>query len=223
MRIEYLKEVSSTNDYIRRYLDGGEDVIVCAERQSAGRGTKGRSFLSEKGGVYLTALTFPKDLPACEAFTVMTHAAVSVCRTVASFGAVPEIKWPNDILVGGRKIAGILIENMLSGEFVRASVVGIGLNVSNDLTGLSGIATRLSDHAAATVFAARERLIEAYGRESDLCEYLSFVRFLGRTVTVKEGDKEYLARAKAILPDGRLEIEADGTRALSAAEISIGW
>lgn len=221
-----LEETSSTNDYIRQFLEEGEDVVVCARRQSAGRGTKGRSFLSEEGGVYLSKLTFYKNLPAGEAFRVMTHAAVAVCRTAERFGARPELKWPNDVLAERKKLAGILIENILEGDRVKASVVGIGLNVSNPLTGLEDIAVRLKELSSLPPSAeeVRDALIWELGRESSFSDYLSYVRFLGRTVSVTEGERQYTAVARELLPDGRLLVTAAGERRLlSAAEISIGW
>ncbi len=226
MRIISLEETASTNDFIRSFLCGGEDVIVTAARQTCGRGTKGRSFLSEAGGLYFSALTFyaPHALPAERAFEIMMHAAVSVARTAARFGVRPEIKWPNDILAGGRKLCGILIENVLSGGDVHASIVGIGLNVSNDLSALGGIATSLSEQTGepCTVAKARAVLIEEFLRPAAFEEYLSFVRFLGQRVTVCEGERSYPAVARRILPDGRLEVETSaGVAALSAAEIGI--
>ena len=224
MKIELLEEVGSTNDYIKRYLSGVEDVVVCAKRQTSGRGTKGRSFLSEEGGVYLSALTYYDNLPACEAFKIMTHAAVAVCRTAKEFGVEPEIKWPNDVLVNGKKLCGILIENILTGGCIKASVVGIGLNVVNELSNLKGIAVSLSELTNKSMRAedVRDRLIENYQKTSAFAEYLSYVRFLGKAVRIIEGEKESLATARRILPDGRLEIEQDGiVRALSAAEISL--
>lgn len=224
MKIELLEVTSSTNDYIKRYLERGENVIVSARRQTGGKGTKGRSFLSDEGGVYLSALTFYKNVSAADAFRVMAHAAVAVCRTAEAFGVFPEIKWANDVLAGGKKLAGILIENVFRGAYLHASIVGIGLNAENDVSALGGIAVSLSELAGKKIFAdeAREALIEAYLRESTFEEYLSRVRFLGRTVRVTEGDRQYEATAKEILCDGRLLIEEDGApRALSAAEIRI--
>lgn len=224
MKIELLEEVSSTNDYIKKYLDGGENVIVCARRQNGGKGTKGRSFLSAEGGVYLSALTFYDHFPANEAFRIMTHAAVAVCRTVQRFGVSPEIKWANDVLAGGKKLCGILIENVLSGKNVRASIVGIGLNVANDVSALNGVATSLAELCSAPLTACEVRtaLIENYQKESTFGEYLSFLKFLGKEILVRENDREFTAVARRILPDGRLEIEQNGAfRALSAAEISI--
>ncbi len=224
MKIELLDEVDSTNTYIKQYIAAGENVIVCAYRQSGGKGTKGREFVSEIGGVYLSALTFYDDLPADRAFSVMTHAAVSVCRAVQKFGVSPEIKWPNDVRVGGKKLCGILIENGITGGFIRYSVVGIGVNVVNDVSALNDIAINLAtaSHRACRVEEVRDALIRAYERRSDFAEYLSYVRFLGREVTVTEGYRIYRATAREILPDGRLVVDVGGeSRVLSAAEISL--
>lgn len=223
MKIELLDEVVSTNDCIKRYLGEGEDVIVCARRQTGGKGTKGRAFLSEEGGVYLSALTFYEGLPAAQAFTVMAHAAVAVCKTAERFGVRARIKWPNDVLADGKKLCGILIENVLAGDTVKASIVGIGINVCNNVSALGGIAVSLSSLAAgATVEAVRDALIGEYGTESDFSDYLRYLDCTGRTVRVMENGREYAAYARRVLPDGRLEIEADGAvRALSGAEISL--
>lgn len=223
MRIEYLDEVDSTNTYIRRYLEEGEDVIVCARRQTGGRGTKGRSFCSKEGGVYLSALTFYPDLPVSRAFRIMTHSAVAVCRTAKAFGADAQIKWPNDVFAAGRKLSGTLIENILSGDKVRCSVVGIGFNVNNDVSALGGIAVSLSE-LVGTVKTddVRDELISNLLREDDFADYLSFVRFLGKEITVVEGEKSFPAIARAISEDGRLIADtAAGRRTLSAAEISV--
>ena len=224
MKIELLDSVDSTNEYIRRYLPAREDVIVCADIQTGGRGTKGRSFLSCGGGVYFSALEFYHGVPAKDAFLLMMRAAVSVCRTADSFGLSPEIKWPNDVLVCGRKLAGILIENSFSGGLLDWSITGIGLNAENPLTGLENIAISLSGAAGRhiSVQQARERLTQNFRKQYTYEDYLSYVRFLGKQIRVTEGEESYIAVARNILPDGRLEIEKNGKiRALSAAEISI--
>ncbi|MDE6058499.1 MAG: biotin--[acetyl-CoA-carboxylase] ligase [Clostridia bacterium] len=224
MKIEHLTQVDSTNLYIRRYLPAGENVIVTADMQTGGKGTKGRGFLSDRGGVYLSALTFYSGFPAEQAFRVMAHAAVSVCRTAEAFGVVPEIKWANDVFVSGRKLSGILIENGFSGSELKWSIVGIGVNAENDLSQLRSIAVSLTEAAGRHITAeeAREKLIENYCKPSSFEEYLSYIRFLGNTVYVTEGEKNYRATALRILSDGRLEIDdGDKVRALSAAEISL--
>lgn len=224
MKIILLESTDSTNDYVKQLVPLRKNVIVCAGRQTSGRGTKGRAFLSEEGGVYLSALTFYEDLPASRAFEIMTHAAVAVCRMAERLGVQAEIKWPNDVLVHGKKLCGILIENGLANGFVDHSIVGIGVNASNDVSALGGIATTLSAEAGRSISAdiAREKLIESYCKPSAFAEYLQCVKFLGQRIHVTEGDREYEAVARSILPDGRLEIEEGGeVRALSSAEIRI--
>lgn len=224
MKLELLDEVDSTNTYIKRYLDGQEDVIVCARRQTGGMGTKGRSFLSDEGGLYLTALNFYENFPAENAFQIMAHSAVAVCKTAGDFGVTAQIKWPNDVLVQNRKLCGILIENVLSGKNLRASIVGIGVNVHNDVSALGGIAISLCEAAgkSLSVENVRDRLIAHWQERDSIEDYLGFVGFLGQTVTVIEGERQYRGIARRILRNGSLEIERDGERrVLSAAEISL--
>lgn len=227
MKIEILDEVDSTNSYIRRYLSSGEDRIVVAKRQTGGKGTKGRSFLSNEGGVYLSALRFFSRFPARDAFRIMQHAAVAVCRTVESYGVKAQIKWSNDVLVNGKKIAGILIENGFSGSNLVNSVVGIGLNVQNDLGELSDIAVNLNDAAGRELpfGEVRDRLIRNFC-DTDWVQSEKIYRervLLGK-ITVTERENSYLATARRVLDDGRLEIECEGeVRALSAAEISVKY
>ena len=224
MKIEILDEVQSTNEYIKRYLSSGEDVVVVAKRQTGGKGTKGRSFLSNEGGVYLTALNFYRGFFAKDAFLIMAHAATAVCKTAEHFGLAPEIKWPNDVYLAGKKLAGILIENILEGDLVKASIIGIGLNVNNDLGELSDIAISLSAAAGRKIPSeqVKEQLIQNLQKSDGFDDYLARVHFLGSEVTVVEGGKTYPARAVQICTDGRLKVEREGQEScLSAAEISL--
>lgn len=223
MKYIHLAETDSTNRYIAQYLGERENVIVTADRQTAGRGTKGRSFLSDAGGVYLSALLFPDGLAAANSFRIMAHAAVSVCRTAEAFGLRPKIKWPNDVLAEGRKLAGILIENRLVNGLVDASIVGIGLNVKNDLSSLP-IAVSMQELLPSPLSAERVRkaLIGQFLQPSGMDDYFARVGFLGTRVRISEGEREYEALACTVLPDGRLEIEEGGRiRALSSAEIRL--
>ena len=132
MRIIELAECDSTNEYLKR-LDGEEDTVVTALRQTAGKGTKGRSFSSADGGLYLSVMRFYESFPAANAFEIMINSCVAVCKTVEGFGITPVIRWANDVLVNGRKICGTLIENTFAGANIRRSIVGMGINVNNEL------------------------------------------------------------------------------------------
>ncbi len=224
MKIETLNSVDSTNEYIKRYIQDREDVAVFADVQTGGKGTKGRSFLSDMGGVYCSILTFYTDMVSSNSFLIMAHAAVAVCRTAEEYGVAPEIKWPNDVRAAERKLAGILIENGLKGDHVDYSVVGIGMNVSNDLSSLNGIAVGMKEllSSVPSVAEVRAKLLGNYLRPSTFGEYLSYIRFLGKEIDVAEGEFCYCAIARGILPDGRLEVERDGKQiTLSSAEITL--
>ena len=220
-----LKEVASTNDYAKARRGLGEDLIVTAKRQTGGRGTKGRSFVSEKGGVYLTALRFYEEYPAKQAFGLMASAAVAVCKTLESFGIKPVIKWANDIHVNGKKICGILVENTFSGENIRCAVTGIGLNVNNCLPDeLKEIATTLREETGKklSVKGVIKRLIANLQENYPVEEYLNRLGYMGRRVELVLGDERVPATLLCVDNEGRLWAETDGKkRGFVAAEVSV--
>ena len=128
----YFDEVSSTNDVLREKAAAGapEGTVVIAGAQTAGRGRRGKVWLSGPGkGVYLSLLLRPR-WPATESPYIAFFAALAAARTLERFniGAVM-LKWPNDMLVGGRKIGGVLIEPRIQRGTLEFVVVGIGINV----------------------------------------------------------------------------------------------
>ena len=219
------KEIPSTNDYAKAKRAEGRDLIVTAKRQTGGRGTKGRSFVSDDGGVYLTALHFYEDFPAKRAFEIMASAAVAVCKTIEAFGAKPVIKWANDIHVNGKKICGILMENTFSGEKITSSVIGIGLNVCNVLPqALADIATTLCQETGKrlSVRKVTKELIKNLGTFYMVEEYLSYLGYMGRSVELVLSDERVPATLLSVKDDGKLEVRTNtGERLLSSAEVSL--
>ena len=220
-----LEEIGSTNDYAKELRYAGEDLVITAGKQTSGRGTKGRSFLSEEGGVYLTLLRFYEDFPAKDAFKIMSGVAVAVCETLCFYGLSPVIKWPNDVYVGGKKICGILIENALSGNKISSSVVGVGLNVSNPLAEeLADIATSISQEGekTPTVDEVTEKLIEELCKERTIVEYRAYLGFVGEQVTLILENARVTAKLLSVDNEGRLLAEIDGEkRVFSSAEVSV--
>lgn len=186
MRYEKFVCLPSTQEYCKEKRKAGEDLLVVADFQTGGKGTKGRSFSSERGGVYLSKLTFYKDLLAKDAFQIMAGAAVAVCETIRAFGGSPLIKWPNDVFVQDKKIAGILIENVFEGNRISSSIVGIGLNVCNRLPDeLLEIATTMAlEGIIARVEEVRERLIEELLKPCSMEKYLSYLGYMRSKSTV---------------------------------------
>ena len=220
-----LKSVGSTNDYAKAKRSEGKNLLVIAEAQTRGRGTKGRSFSSLTGGVYLSALTFYEDFPAKRAFEVMQHAAAAVCETLASFSLTPTIKWPNDIFVGGKKICGILIENMFVGNNLRSTVVGIGLNICNPLPEeLQEIATTVALELGKEVDfdEVESALLEKLTGESLAKSYARYLGWLGKRVKLLVADKEIYAKLIGVNEQGELLAQTkNGVEKFAAAEVSV--
>lgn len=135
-RLICLETVDSTNNYAKTLaMSGGADgTAIVADEQTGGRGRLGRSFLSPKGkGVYLTLLYRP-DIPPARAVNLTAFSAVAVCDGIeAAVGVRPGIKWTNDIVLGGRKLCGILTEMAVEGETgaLQYIITGIGMNINH--------------------------------------------------------------------------------------------
>lgn len=131
--IMYFEELGSTNTYAKELAltDTPEGTAVIADCQTAGRGRMDRSFQSPKGkGLYLTVLLRPQ-LPPERLAQVTALAGIAVCNAVERVcGARPGLKWPNDPVLGGKKVCGILSELVTDGKGGLCLVVGIGINVA---------------------------------------------------------------------------------------------
>jgi BirA family biotin operon repressor/biotin-[acetyl-CoA-carboxylase] ligase len=133
--IIWLKLTDSTNDEARRRLDVLDNLsVVAARTQTSGRGQGDHTWTSEPGQnlTFTFVLKFPPCAPlaASEILRITQTVTYALREYLLSKGVAARIKWPNDIYVGDKKICGILIENILDGKQVAASMVGIGLNLN---------------------------------------------------------------------------------------------
>ena len=129
--VEVLESVDSTNDYAKKkakeLVDGS--VIISLE-QVKGKGRRGRSFHSGKGdGIYLSIILKPGFEPAKAPF-ITSIAGAALVNTFNKFNIQTKVKWPNDVLINGKKVAGILTEMSADMEFIEYIVLGVGINVS---------------------------------------------------------------------------------------------
>lgn len=226
IKIYNFDEIGSTNDFAESIAYKKEDSIITAAVQTNGHGSKGRSFVSERGGLYITALRFYEDFKASEVFKIMMNASVSVCRTMEKFSISPSIKWPNDVFVNGKKICGILINNSFSGGCITKSVVGIGVNIENNLPEeLKEIAVNMKDSGAKgySFERVREELIKNLSRDFSVEEYKSYIGFFGKKITLIEGENKRIVTAKDVDNTGRLIVEDENGNisSVSAAEVSL--
>ena len=129
-RFVYLPVVASTNDVARDPALRHGDLVVAGQQQR-GRGQQGNAWWSEpERNLTFSLVLEPQFLPAGLQFQLLEAVSLGVADALAGFGLDPRIKWPNDILIDGGKVAGILIEHDLSGMKLVRSIVGIGLNVN---------------------------------------------------------------------------------------------
>ena len=130
--IKYFKETESTNITAREMAGSVEEgTVVIAESQTGGRGRLGRKWLSPEGGIWLSIILKPKMQPSY-APRITILAGVSVAKTIRSFGLPAKIKWPNDILINGKKVCGILTEIEAEIDMIEYCVVGIGIDANVD-------------------------------------------------------------------------------------------
>ena len=235
-------ECDSTNTRAREYarkctLEGKpRDAVFIAESQSAGRGRLGRSFLSQKGGIYVSFLFFTRGKPQ-EISGITARAAVIAARVIDSLcGVHTRIKWVNDLYLNGRKIAGILTE----GEFdengnLRYFIVGMGINVYKieDFERIMPIATTLEDEMKfkpnlemirdALTEKIREKLMADGECSQMLSEYRKRCTLLGKRVEVTRGTEKYEAVALRVHDDYSLEVALDSgeIRILNSGEVSV--
>ncbi len=130
--IQYFKETESTNIIAREIANSVEEgTVVIAESQTQGRGRLGRKWLSPEGGIWLSIILKPRIQPLY-ASRITLLAGVAVAKTIRNFGLAAKIKWPNDVLINGKKVCGILTEIEAEMDMIDYCVVGIGIDANVD-------------------------------------------------------------------------------------------
>ncbi len=134
IKIFDLKTTDSTNEYAKSLLKTGANIMpfmVTAEGQKSGKGQGDNRWESEdKQNLLCSVALSPQSLTVSQQFIISKIASVSIRQTIEPYVKNVSIKWPNDIYVGYKKIAGILIENSVCGESIMHTVIGIGLNIN---------------------------------------------------------------------------------------------
>ena len=132
--IIHIDDTDSTNRWLREHGDAERNQVVWTDYQSAGRGCGTNTWESERGkNLLFSMLVHPQGLKANEQFRISMAISIAIVNALSPLISHPSplsIKWPNDIYWQDRKLCGILIENRLTGAFVRDSIIGVGLNVN---------------------------------------------------------------------------------------------
>ena len=127
-----LETCGSTNDEAARLARAGarHGTVVTAATQTSGRGRAGRTWVSPPGGNLYVSMILRPALPLRDVPAMTLAIGVAVCEVAKIFGAAATLKWPNDVLIGGRKVAGVLLESQSRSERLDVVIAGIGINLS---------------------------------------------------------------------------------------------
>lgn len=236
-------EIDSTNTEAKRLAKGGapHGTVLVAGRQTAGRGRLGRQFSSPEGmGVYLSVILRP-GCPASEMMHLTCGAAVAACRAVsAACGFLPQVKWINDLVYGGKKLGGILTELSVDSATGKAdyAIIGIGINCRQEK---ADFPAELQDMAisvsaitnepcspAKVAAALTEALYEMShsllsGKLALMDEYRRLCMTLGKDILLVRGDEKRFATAVDLDENGGLIVRnPDGTKeVVSSGEVSV--
>jgi BirA family biotin operon repressor/biotin-[acetyl-CoA-carboxylase] ligase len=233
-------EIDSTNAEAARRANAGDvgPYWLRAERQSAGRGRRGRSWTSERGNLFITYFTATTKPPADLALLSFA-AALAVADVVdAAIGRpVALVKWPNDVMVLGRKVSGILLESGALTDGRAWIAIGVGINVASAPEGVDQPIAALSafaDGKALSVDAIEQTLRRRLGFWAGRLDRDGFAPLrdawllrahgLGAQAVARVGQEEIAGIARGLTGDGALELELpDGrTRLITAGEVFFG-
>ena len=226
-RVHHFFKTDSTNRVAMElgYAGEPEGAVVLAEEQTAGRGRAGRSWHSERGaGLYVTLLLRPKLSPVQAPLLTMLAGLSAHTAVLAQTGLAAELKWPNDLLINGKKFGGILTEMHAEPNAVRFVIIGIGINVNQE---------KFPGELAATATSLRRETRRSYSRLEFLVKLLAhfetdYNRFLregapyvverfelissfasGRRVRVETGTETYSGTTDGLSPEGLLIVKRD--------------
>ena len=233
-KIVFYEQIDSTNtrakEYARENPESRTPVVFIANGQTAGRGRRGRSFVSQRGaGIYISILTYP-DSDGFDATRVTAEAAVNLARAIESLCPCDiKIKWVNDLYLGGKKLAGILTEGEVAPDGkIAYQVVGMGINVYKNAISdeISAIATSIEGEGFVppdrSKLAAEIIIRSLYEVGDRYAEYKARSFIIGKTVTVMKLAESYEAEVIDINPDYSLKIQTTkGCEDLFTGEVSL--
>jgi BirA family biotin operon repressor/biotin-[acetyl-CoA-carboxylase] ligase len=219
---------------------GSHGAVVIAEQQKSGRGRQKRKWLSPKGGVSLSVVLKP-EIPTARITLLPFVAALAACAAIRGTGLDARLKWPNDVMISGKKLAGILLDISAEADQVNYAVIGIGINANIDSEAISarldGIrVTSIKDelgHEVSRLDLTRSLLenlekyyleMEQRGAGTILRQWKKNSDMLGRKVAVTQGGKTIQGMAADVNDDGSLLLRTDqGDVNIVSGDISVRY
>jgi BirA family biotin operon repressor/biotin-[acetyl-CoA-carboxylase] ligase len=233
--IYHFKTIDSTNFFAKKLVNQGvkEGAVVVSDVQLSGRGRKDRTWSSPEGGLWFSILLYP-NIPPQSGMLITMASSIAVAQGIKEItGLNPEIKWPNDLLVNGKKVCGILTELDAKKDTINYSVVGIGLNVSNPLEEeLQDAATTLKQELSDQVSkmdllkSILENFDENYNKliSGDYNfikdSWLLHSNIIGKTIQVQDDDTVTIGKVTDIDDNGYLILDTEnGTARIVSGDV----
>lgn len=230
-RVEHFEEINSTNTYVSVKAKEGasEGLVARADYQSAGRGRLDRTWEAPPRSALMCSILLSPPTSPDEMQLVVAAVALSARSALGALCSVyPQLKWPNDLIVDDKKIAGLLAE-VVNSENGITIVAGIGINLTDSPEGLPATNALKVSGVTITPEALLEKLLEELnirrglldteaGRQMLRAEYESVLETIGRSVIVEQSDAMFPALATGIDATGRLILNAAGEEKI----ISVG-
>ena len=223
-RIIRVNQLNSTNSYALQLLkdtnpSGG--TVVMALNQTEGRGQQANSWESKDGkNLTISLILRPDFILAQDQFQISMLISLGVCDYLKTYIKEVSIKWPNDIYVGSKKIAGILIEQSIMGDHVSHSVCGIGLNINQDkfvsnapnpisLNNITNKIYDLEEELTKLLASIENRYLQVKNGKSQQIEkdYLKSLYWMNEEHTFQDEDDEFTGKIIGISEFGQLQIE----------------
>ena len=217
----YFDEIDSTNTEAKRIAEGmagaqGHGTVVVAEEQNAGRGRRGRDWDSPRGdGIFFTILLKPDMDPSNAPMLTLVKALATAKGITKYTGLESAIKWPNDVVVHGKKVCGILTELSLERDYIQHVVTGVGINVNMDVMPQEIAETATSLFLESGKRVARAALLQAVLREFE-CNYDRYAADLSMESMMEEYNAHLVNRDRQVRildPKGEWEGTARGINA----------
>ena len=228
MELITLTEVDSTNNYSKKKLEIFSDrTVVRALRQTSGKGRLNRRWVDLGGeNLFFSIILKPSD-KFCDVYANLTqYMSVVLSKLLEEYGLMPQIKWPNDVLIDGKKIAGILSETVMQGANFKGLILGVGINLNAELKDVSAIPDKiitalnleLSKKIDADEFLNKllDKFFSKYdeflekGFEFIKSDYIKRACFLDKEVCVQLINETKHGIAKSVNKSGELILEDNG-------------
>jgi BirA family transcriptional regulator, biotin operon repressor / biotin---[acetyl-CoA-carboxylase] ligase len=228
---EHLAESDSTNLHASDLLSARKIVsphVISTEFQRKGKGQGLNKWESQAGmNLLMSVVVFPANIIASEQFYLSKIASIAVRELLSGItkSNEPKIKWPNDILYGKEKISGILIENVLAGDIIKNSIIGIGINVNQtEFESFSprAVSLKMITGNEIQVLSLREELVKIFdywfgmmeSRDFGLIDrtYMGYLYGLFELRKFRSGDTTFIARITEVEADGKLVLQTEDNK-----------